>query len=191
MVPAEALEVGRNKPLKDLAWGLASAGVAAPRLDKVTHAHPEQAPAKTGFMLTDEYIPHAVAAIRLLAHHPAVDAGRVFVAGRSLGGTVAPLEEPAVRLTEVLPRQCPGPSEGSRLRCTRPNSPGASGTDFVSDRPAHAFAATSSRLAARPSSPPGGAAARTASRRQARAARPFLHPVRPPIGVRPISDHHD
>ena len=51
--------------------------------------------------------------------------------------------------------------------------------------------ATLSRLAARPSSPLSSAAARTASRRRARAARPFLHPVGPPIGVRPVSDHHD
>jgi uncharacterized protein len=82
--------IGRNKPLKDLAWGLASAGVAVLRFDKVTHAHPGQAAGKTSFTLTDEYVPHAVAAIRLLAQHPAVDAGRVFVAGHSLGGTVAP-----------------------------------------------------------------------------------------------------
>jgi uncharacterized protein len=82
--------IGRNKPLKDLAWGLASAGVAVLRFDKVTHAHPEQVAGKTGFTLADEYMPHAVAAIRLLAQHPAVDAGRVFVAGHSLGGTVAP-----------------------------------------------------------------------------------------------------
>jgi uncharacterized protein len=82
--------IGRNKPLKDLAWGLASAGVAVLRFDKVTYAHPEQAAAKTGFTLTDEYVPDAVAAIRLLAQHPGVDGGRVFVAGHSLGGTVAP-----------------------------------------------------------------------------------------------------
>ena len=39
--------------MKDLAWGLARAGVAALRFDKVTHAHPEQAAARTGFILTD------------------------------------------------------------------------------------------------------------------------------------------
>jgi uncharacterized protein len=82
--------LGRNKPLKDLAWRLASAGGAVLRFDKVTHAHPGQVAGKTGFTLTDEYTPHAAAAIRLLAQHPAVDAGRVFVAGHSLGGTVAP-----------------------------------------------------------------------------------------------------
>lgn len=82
--------IGRNKPLKDLAWGLASAGVAVLRFDKVTYAHPQQVAGKAGFTLTDEYVPHAVAAMRLLAQHPAVDADRVFVAGHSLGGTVAP-----------------------------------------------------------------------------------------------------
>ena len=33
--------IGRSKPLKDLAWGLASRGVAVLRFDKVTHAHPD------------------------------------------------------------------------------------------------------------------------------------------------------
>ena len=31
--------IGRNKPLKDVAWGLASRGVAVLRFDKVTYAH--------------------------------------------------------------------------------------------------------------------------------------------------------
>ena len=78
--------IGRNKPLKDIAWGLASAGVAVLRFDKVTFAHPEQVAGNRGFTLADEYVPSAVAAIGVLAGH----AGRVFVAGHSLGGTVAP-----------------------------------------------------------------------------------------------------
>jgi hypothetical protein len=44
-------------------------------------------------------VPHAVAAIRLLREHPAVDPAQVFVAGHSLGGTAAPrvaAAEPAV-----------------------------------------------------------------------------------------------
>ena len=31
--------IGRNKPFKDIAWGLASRGVATLRFDKVTYAH--------------------------------------------------------------------------------------------------------------------------------------------------------
>lgn len=40
---------GPDKPLKDLAWGLASRGIAVLRMDKTTHTHPEiaSAPAPT------------------------------------------------------------------------------------------------------------------------------------------------
>ncbi|HEY5394729.1 MAG TPA: DUF3887 domain-containing protein, partial [Trebonia sp.] len=82
--------IGRSKPLKDLAWGLASRGVAVLRFDKVTHAHPDQVGENRAFTVADEYLPDALAAIALLQAHPAVDPARVFVAGHSLGGTVAP-----------------------------------------------------------------------------------------------------
>jgi dienelactone hydrolase len=82
--------IGRNKPFKDLAWGLASHGIGVLRLDKVTYAHAAQVRGNRDFTLSDEYLPQAVAAVRLLTGHPAVDSARVFVAGHSLGGTVAP-----------------------------------------------------------------------------------------------------
>ena len=82
--------VGRNKPFKDLAWGLASRGAAVLRFDKVTHVHGEKVVQDRGFTLTDEYLPQAIAAIDLLRQHPGVDPGRIVVAGHSLGGTVAP-----------------------------------------------------------------------------------------------------
>ena len=34
--------IGRNKPFKDIAWGLASRGVAVLRFDKVTYTHAAQ-----------------------------------------------------------------------------------------------------------------------------------------------------
>jgi dienelactone hydrolase len=82
--------IATTKPCKDLAWGLASRGVAVLRFDKVTHTHPVQAKANRNFTLADEYLPHALAAVDLLRTHRAVDAERVFIAGHSLGGTVAP-----------------------------------------------------------------------------------------------------
>jgi dienelactone hydrolase len=85
---------GPNKPLKDLAWGLAGRGVAVLRFDKFTAGRPELM-AEPGFTMTAEYVPHAVAAVRLLQQH--VD--RVILIGHSMGGKVAPLiaaEEPAV-----------------------------------------------------------------------------------------------
>lgn len=95
----------RNKPLKDLAWGLATRGVAVVRFDKVTFAHPREALALPNPTVVDEYVPQAVAAVRLLRQHAAVDGGRVFVVGHSLGGTVAPRvasAEPSVAGLAIL-----------------------------------------------------------------------------------------
>jgi dienelactone hydrolase len=81
---------GANKPLKDLAWGLASRGIAVVRFDKVTYAHSQQVASMPGLTMTDEYVPHAVAAVHLLQRQPNVDPARVFVLGHSMGGKVAP-----------------------------------------------------------------------------------------------------
>jgi dienelactone hydrolase len=90
---------GPNKPLKDLAWGLASRGVAVVRFDKVTYVHHSQVANAPDFTMADEYVPHAVAAIHLLQRQPSVDPARVFVLGHSMGGKVAPrvaIAEPSV-----------------------------------------------------------------------------------------------
>jgi dienelactone hydrolase len=81
---------GPNKPLKDLAWGLASRGVAVVRFDKVTNIHASQVANASNFTMTDEYVPYAVAAVHLLQRQPAVDPARIFVLGHSMGGKVAP-----------------------------------------------------------------------------------------------------
>ena len=80
---------GANKPLKDLAWGLASRGVGVLRFDKVTHTHGDVAETP-GFTMSDEYVPHAVSAVHLLQRESTVDPTRVFVLGHSMGGKVAP-----------------------------------------------------------------------------------------------------
>ena len=84
------MTMGRNKPGKDLAWGLASRGVAVLRFDKVTHTHRGQVAKIPGFTAGDEYLPHAVAAVRLLRRHPAVNPALVFALGHSMGATFAP-----------------------------------------------------------------------------------------------------
>jgi uncharacterized protein len=81
---------GPNKPLKDLAWGLASRGVAVIRFDKVTFTHSQQVANIPDFTMVDEYVPHAMAAIHLLQQQPTVDATRIFILGHSMGGKVAP-----------------------------------------------------------------------------------------------------
>jgi uncharacterized protein len=82
--------IGRNKPFKDIAWGLGSRGVAVIRFDKVTHAHAAELRDAREFTLNDEYLPQATAAVEVLQQHDGVDPARVFVLGHSLGGTVAP-----------------------------------------------------------------------------------------------------
>lgn len=122
---------GLNKPLKDLAWGLASRGVAVLRFDMVTYAHSQQVAARRDFTMTDEYVPYAVAAVHLLQQQPTVDPARVFVLGHSMGGKVAPriataepsiaglvimagdtqpMQRSAIRVARYLAQRSPGPA---------------------------------------------------------------------------------
>lgn len=97
--------MGRNKIFTDLAWGLASRGIAVLRFDKVTYTHQEALADVTDFTVIDEYVRPAVAAVRLLREHRSVDSARVFLLGHSLGGTVAPriaAAEPSVAGLVVL-----------------------------------------------------------------------------------------
>jgi uncharacterized protein len=84
--------IGPNKPFRDLAWGLASNGVAVLRYDKRTHAHPEQFDEESLKTLTvqEETVDDAVAAVALLRQTEAIDPERVYVLGHSLGGMLLP-----------------------------------------------------------------------------------------------------
>ncbi|HUY97350.1 MAG TPA: alpha/beta hydrolase [Verrucomicrobiae bacterium] len=82
--------LGRNKPLKDLAWGLASCGIAVLRFDKESYAHPRRVRGAFDYTVADEYVRPARAALQLLRHHPDVDAGRIALLGHSQGGTLTP-----------------------------------------------------------------------------------------------------
>ncbi len=77
--------IGPNKVFKDLAWGLASRGIAVLRYDK----RPASVKPKTG-TVKDETVDDAVAAVDVLASQPGVDKTRRFVLGHSLGGMLAP-----------------------------------------------------------------------------------------------------
>ena len=81
---------GPNHPLLDIALGLAARGIASLRYDKRTLDYPASINPET-FTLTQEYVPDARAAIRLLDQRPAIDPRRIFVLGHSQGGTYAPL----------------------------------------------------------------------------------------------------
>jgi pimeloyl-ACP methyl ester carboxylesterase len=81
---------GPNRPFLDVAVGLAARGIATLRYDKRTLDYPASIDPRT-FTPTDEYVPDALAAIRLLAHEPAINPHLIFVLGHSQGGTYAPL----------------------------------------------------------------------------------------------------
>jgi dipeptidyl aminopeptidase/acylaminoacyl peptidase len=104
--------VGPNKPYKDLAWGLASRGIASLRYEKRTRACRIEGTLTIDEEVTDD----AVAAADVLRDHSRVADSDVVVAGHSLGGAMAPkiatadtslagiamLAAPARPLTEVL-----------------------------------------------------------------------------------------
>jgi dienelactone hydrolase len=83
--------IGANKPLRDLAWGLASRGVAVLRFEKRTRAHAARlAKDKLPATLKEEVTDDALAAAKLLRAHGRIDPKRVFVLGHSLGACAAP-----------------------------------------------------------------------------------------------------
>ncbi|MBN1939976.1 MAG: alpha/beta fold hydrolase [Candidatus Aminicenantes bacterium] len=85
--------LGPNKTFKDLAWGLASRGIAVLRYDKRTFVHGKKMIADPGYPLMtvkEETIDDAVAAVRLLQATPGLDPRRIFILGHSLGGGLLP-----------------------------------------------------------------------------------------------------
>jgi dienelactone hydrolase len=83
--------IGPNKVFKDIAWGLASRGIAVLRYEKRTRQYPERtAAAARDFTVDEEVVEDAVHALRLLASDAAIDPDRLFVLGHSLGGTLVP-----------------------------------------------------------------------------------------------------
>jgi dienelactone hydrolase len=88
--------IGPNKPFKDIAWGLASRGIAVLRYDKRSKVYgPKMATmANMGkmdnFTVKEEVIDDALAAAKVLRGSTGIDPKRVFVLGHSNGGLLAP-----------------------------------------------------------------------------------------------------
>ncbi len=83
--------IGPNKPLRDLAWGLATAGIAVLRYDKRTLVYAKAMAAELATLtVRQETMDDAVAAIALLRATQKVDPARVFLVGHSLGAYLAP-----------------------------------------------------------------------------------------------------
>jgi len=89
-----------NKPFRDLAYGLASRGVAVLRYVKRTKEYPNRSTAGGSITLKEETVDDAVAAVALLKKTQGIDAKRIFVLGHSLGGMAIPrigAADPAIR----------------------------------------------------------------------------------------------
>lgn len=83
--------VGPNRPFKDIAWGLASNGIAVLRYEKRTKRYPEKIAAVSDTLtVKEETVDDAVAALTALLTTGDVDSKRIFLLGHSLGGMLLP-----------------------------------------------------------------------------------------------------
>ena len=86
--------LGPNKPFKDLAWGLATRGIAVLRYDKRSKVHGKKILAdpklEAAMTVKDETIDDALLAAVLLQNTKGIDPKRVFILGHSLGGFLMP-----------------------------------------------------------------------------------------------------
>ena len=82
--------LGGNKVFKDLAWGLASRGIAVLRYEKRTKQYGAKLAAVKNFTVKEETVDDAILAAQLLMKTPNVNAKKVFVLGHSLGGYLLP-----------------------------------------------------------------------------------------------------
>jgi dienelactone hydrolase len=84
--------LGPNKIFRDIAWGLASNGIAVLRYEKRTLEHASEfTPAQLAKLtVKEEVIDDALLAIDLLRQTPEIDPKRVYLLGHSLGALVAP-----------------------------------------------------------------------------------------------------
>ncbi len=86
--------LGPNKPFKDLAWGLASRGIAVLRYEKRTRHYATKLASDRKLLarltVKEETVDDALEAVRRLKATAGIDPNRVFVLGHSLGGMLVP-----------------------------------------------------------------------------------------------------
>lgn len=83
--------VGQNRPFRDLAWGLASQGIAVLRYEKRTKQYATKLGSIGGqITVKEETIDDVLAAVDLLRKTDGIDTKRIFVVGHSLGGMLIP-----------------------------------------------------------------------------------------------------
>ena len=86
--------IGPNKPFRDIAWGLASRGIAVLRYEKRTKVYGEKIredrKIRLSFTVNGETVEDALSAVKLLRSMEKINPDRIFVLGHSLGGMMIP-----------------------------------------------------------------------------------------------------
>lgn len=83
----ENAAIGPNRPMQDIAHGLASRGIVTLRFRPRLRVEEEMQ--RRPYTLEESMIADTEAALRLLAEHPAVDRRRLYVLGHELGAVAA------------------------------------------------------------------------------------------------------
>jgi dienelactone hydrolase len=82
--------LGPNKPFRDLAWGLATRGIAVLRYEKRTRQFGPKVAALKELTFKEEVVDDVLEAAALLRKEKKIDAKKIYILGHSLGATVAP-----------------------------------------------------------------------------------------------------
>ncbi|WP_312113190.1 alpha/beta hydrolase [Brevibacillus reuszeri] len=77
---------GLNRPLADIAHGLADRGIASIRFDKRSYAYPDEVVPD----IETEYLFDAKDAVRLAKEDTRIDSNRIYLIGHSQGGLIGP-----------------------------------------------------------------------------------------------------
>ncbi len=80
---------GPNRPFRDIAWGLASRGIAVLRYEKRTKEHRRMIEWER-LTVDEETVDDALAAVKLLRETPRIDPKKIYLLGHCLGGMLAP-----------------------------------------------------------------------------------------------------
>ena len=83
-------KIGNNYPFKDLAEGLSEKGIAVLRYDKRTFVYGKEMRNDTGLSVKEETIEDAILSANFLRNDSRIDANKIFIAGHSMGGMLAP-----------------------------------------------------------------------------------------------------
>jgi dienelactone hydrolase len=100
--------VGHNKPMRDLAVGLARKGIASLRYDKPTYAIHGRLD-RIHLTIEEESIDGAVAAVHFALSLPRVNSSKIFLLGHSEGGAMAPfILQQATEIRGAIVMAAPG-----------------------------------------------------------------------------------